>query len=226
MVKWYYNYDKIPFMNEDDFLKKFRRLKPDARVPYSSTILSLKNSDIVQVAVKEFLACDELMIKLNGIKAIRKHRLENFHTEVMKYILSETLELKVAAAKTLASFGKEQDFKVLKALYTEYPSIQHLIIDSFSSFSNFAYFYDFIIKQLHNSTEGVFEKVRDFLNFALHKAHLKSMVAASYEQSDFATKRLFEITFAQDLPQLFEFATIAPRLKLAFLVELVKKTQR
>ena len=207
-------------MNEADFLKKFRRLKPDARLPYSSTILSLKDTEIITAAVTEFLACDEIVIKINGIKAIRKHRLESFHAEVMKYILSEMMELKVAAAKTLASFAKEQDFKVLKVLYQETPDIQNLIIDSFSSFANFPYFYDFMMSQLHNKAEGVFDKVRDFLNFALYKEHLKPMVAASYESTDFATKRLFEMTFVNDLPQLFEFDNIAARLKLIYIVEL------
>ena len=219
MAKYYYNYDKMSFMKEENFLKKFRRLNPDARAAYSNIILSLKNTKIVQEAVQEFLACEELIIKLNAIKAIRKHRIEIFHAEVMKYILSETLELKVAAAKTLASFGKEQDFKVLQVLYSETPNIQHLIIESFSSFSNFAYFYDFLILELHNQTEGVFEKVRDFLNFALYKEHLKAMLASSYESSNFATKRLFETTFIKDLPQLFEFESIATRLKLIYILE-------
>ena len=109
-----------------EFLTKLNKLPQDARGSFSTAVLTLSkvaSAEVIRVMLKD----ENFAVKINAIKAIRKHNLTVYETHLMKLLLDESFEVKIASIRTLASFGDARHYKLLQAFYMENEKARHLI---------------------------------------------------------------------------------------------------
>jgi len=203
-------------MNSDEFLNKLRTLPDSAKGAFSVSVLNLSKVGAAE-AVIAMLKEDNFAIKVNAIKAIRKHKLDVFEKEVLKLLIDKSPEVRIAAAKTLASFGNIKHFALLKAYYKENEEIRASIIDSFTNYSDYEDVYHFILGEITSNNPKIKQNVIEWFEKAFERQILLPWIANSYSESSFEVKRVFENVFIKELPKLFYDERISYRLKLCYI---------
>ena len=97
----------------------------------------------------------DFAVTVNGLKAIRQHRLEGFEKELIQLLLDDSSEVKVAAIRTLASFGDPRHYQLVRTFFEENPGARSLIIDSFVNYSDTFETYPFMMQKLTDADEKV-----------------------------------------------------------------------
>jgi hypothetical protein len=205
-------------MKPEEFLSKLNKLPEDSRGSFSTAVLSLSKVGAAE-AVRSMLNDTNFAVKVNAIKAIRKYQLTLYERELMQALLDNAYEVKIAAIKTLASFGNFAHYKLLRSFYDENPDARALIIDSFSNYSDHEEVYPFILSQITSSNQKVKDVITDWFNKAFEHQILIPWIANAYQRVPFEVKRAFEKRFFQKLPRLFYDDRIGYRLKLCYLIQ-------
>lgn len=205
-------------MKPEEFLSKLNRLPEPSQGSFSTAVLSLSKLGAAEV-IPQMFKNPNFAVKVNALKAIRKHQLTIYERDIMQCLLDTSLEVKIAAIKTLASFGDFNHFPLVKAFYDEEPVVRTSIIDSFSNYSDRREVYPFIFGQLANEDEKIQNHAVEWFNKAFGHALLVPWIADAYKANSFSAKRAFEKTFVSKLPLLFTDPDIGYRLKLCYLVE-------
>jgi hypothetical protein len=203
-------------MNSDEFLEKLRKLPDNTRGSFSVAVLNLPKVGAAQ-AIIPMLKDSNFAVKINALKAIRKHKLDIFEQEILKLLVDEMVEVRVAAIKTLASFGNTKHFKLIKAFYEENKNLRHLIIDSFTNYSDSEEAYSFMLSQITQENDKIRNSAIEWFEKAFNHQILLPWIADSYYNANFKTKRFFENFFTKELPKLFYDERISYRLKLCYL---------
>ena len=205
-------------MKPEEFLSKLNKLPEESRGSFSTAVLSLSKVGAAE-AVRSMLADPNFAVKVNAIKAIRKYQLSLYEKELMQALLDQSYEVKIAAIKTIASFGNFAHYKLLRAFYDEDPSARPLIIDSFSNYSDHEEVYPFVLSQIVSTSEKVQEVVVEWFDKAFSHSILLPWIINAYIQVPFPAKRRFETSFIKHLPALFYDERVAYRFKLCHLIE-------
>ena len=203
-------------MNSDEFLDKLRKLPDSTRGSFSVAVLNLPKVGAAQ-AIIPMLKDSNFAVKVNALKAIRKHKLDIFEKDILKLLIDEFTEVRIAAIKTLASFGNIKHFKLVKAFYEENQELKPLIVDSFANYSDSEEVYSFMLSQITNENNKIKKSAIEWFEKAFAHQILLPWIANSYHDADFKTKRFFENFFAKELPKLFYDERISYRLKLCYL---------
>jgi len=203
-------------MNSDEFLDKLRKLPDSTKGSFSVAVLNLPKVGAAQ-AVIPMLKDSNFAVKVNALKAIRKHKLDVFKKDILKLLVDTIVEVRVAAIKTLASFGDIHYFELVKAFYNENKNLRPVIIDSFSSYSDYEKVYPFMLSQIVEENEKIKNSAIEWFEKAFEHQILLPWIVDSYVGADFKTKRFFEKIFAKELPKLFYDERISYRIKLCYL---------
>lgn len=205
-------------MKPEEFLSKLNKLPEDSRGSFSTAVLSLSKVGAAE-AVRSMLSDPNFAVKVNAIKAIRKYQLTIYERELMQSLLDESHEVRVAAIKTIASFGNFAHYKLLRAFYDEHPETRTLIIDSFSNYSDHEEVYPFVLSQITSPNQKVQDVVVEWFEKAFGHSILIPWIANAYMKVPFPAKRAFEKFFSKQLPALFYDERMAYRLKLCHLIQ-------
>jgi hypothetical protein len=204
-------------MKPEDFLSKLNKLPHEARSSFSATVLSLSKIAAAE-AIRSMLNDRNFAVKVNAIKAIRKNQLTIYERELLQLLMDDSIEVKIAAIKTLASFGDFKHFKLIKTFYLEQESGRPLLIESFSNYSDQESVYPFVLSQILDPHEKVRKEVIDWFNKAFKHNILLPWIINAYQNVDFNIKRTFENIFADDLPKLFNDPELGNRFKLSYII--------
>jgi len=205
-------------MKPEEFLSKLNKLPEESRGSFSTAVLSLSKVGAAE-AVRSMLNDANFAVKVNAIKAIRKYQLTLYERELMQALLDNAYEVKIAAIKTIASFGNFSHYKLLRAFYEEHSDARALIIDSFSNYSDHEEVYPFVLSQIVSSNQKIRDVVIDWFNKAFEHQILIPWIANAYQRVPFEIKRAFEKCFSKQLPSLFYDDRIGYRLKLCYLIQ-------
>jgi hypothetical protein len=114
-------------------------------------------------------------------------------------------------------FGDIHYFELVKAFYNENKNLRPVIIDSFSSYSDYEKVYPFMLSQIVEENEKIKNSAIEWFEKAFEHQILLPWIVDSYVGADFKTKRFFEKIFAKELPKLFYDERISYRIKLCYL---------
>jgi hypothetical protein len=204
-------------MKPEDFLSKLNKLPEEARASFSASILSLSKVAAAE-AIRPMLHDANFGVKINAIKAIRKNQLNIYERELLQLLIDDSFEVKIATIKTLASFGDFKHFKLIKTFYLEQTTSRHLIIDSFTNYSDQEDVYPFILAQILDPHEKVRQEAIAWFSKAFKHNILLPWILSAYKEVDFNLKRTFENIFADDLPKLFHDTDVGNRFKLSYII--------
>lgn len=205
-------------MKPEEFLSKLNKLPEETRGSFSTAVLSLSKVGAAE-AVRSMLGDPNFAVKVNAIKAIRKYKLTIYEKELMHSLLDESHEVKIAAIKTIASFGNFAHYKLLRAFYDEHPDARALVIESFSNYSDHEEVYPFVLSQIVSPSQKISDVVVDWFDKAFTHSILLPWIVNAYLQVPFPAKRKFEKQFIQRLPTLFYDDRVSYRFKLCHLIE-------
>jgi len=206
-------------MKPEEFLSKLNKLPDASQGSFSTAVLSLSKLGAAEI-VPQMLKNPNFAVKVNALKAIRKYQLTIYEREIMQCLLDESLEVKIAAIKTLASFGNFDHFPLVRAFFDEEPRVRASIVDSFSNYSDRPEIYPFIFRQLSSTDAKVQETAQEWFDKALKHTVLHPWILQAYKAGDFPSRRIFEKLFTPQLPVLFNDPEVGYRLKLCYLVEM------
>ncbi len=207
-------------MDAKEFLGQLNALPTEARAAYSATVLTLSKLSAAE-AIEPMLGDLDFAVRINAIKAVRKHGLDIFEKRLIELLLDKEPEVQVAAAKTLCSFGKSEHFKLIRAFYGEYPHLRSLVIDSFVNFSDTYEAHAFIFMQLDSTDERIRASAQEWFEKAFDRDILLPWIADAYEEAPLSLQFHFERHFAHRLDRLFEHPRLGYRFKLAWLARKV-----
>lgn len=205
-------------MKPEEFLSKLNKLPEESRGSFSTAVLSLSKVGAAE-AVRSMLGDPNFAVKVNAVKAIRKYQLTIYEKELMQALLDDSYEVKIAAIKTIASFGNFMHYKLLRAFYEEHHDARALIIDSFSNYSDHEEVYPFVLSQIVSPSDKVRGVVIDWFEKAFAHSILLPWIIKAYLEVPFAAKRQFEKSFIGHLPTLFYDERVGYRFKLCHLIE-------
>jgi hypothetical protein len=205
-------------MDAKEFLKQLHGLPTESRAAYSATVLTLSKLSAAE-AVEAMLGDVDFAVRINAIKAIRKHTLDLYEKQLIELLLDKEREVQVAAAKTLCSFGKPEHFKLIRAFFEEYPHVRALLIDSFVNFSDTYEAHSFIFSQLDCTDERIAQTAQEWFDKALDRDILLPWVADVYEEAPLALRFSFEKLFGHKLDRLFDHPRLGYRFKLVSLAQ-------
>ncbi|MDQ1338914.1 MAG: hypothetical protein QG567_63 [Campylobacterota bacterium] len=205
-------------MKPEEFLTKLNKLPEESRGSFSTIVLSLSKIAAAE-AIRSMLKDNNFAVRVNAIKAIRKHQLKIYEKELMQSLLEDSFEIKIAAIKTIASFGDFKHYKLLKAFYDENQQAKSVILDSFSNYSDNEEVYYFILSQITSKDEKVIQIVKEWFKKAFEHDVLLPWIINAYISVPFEAKRVFEKTFLEYLPKLFYDNRVSYRLKLNYLLK-------
>jgi len=206
-------------MKPEEFLSKLNKLPEESRGSFSTAVLSLSKVGAAE-AVRSMLGDDNFAVKVNALKAIRKYQLTIYEKELLHALLDDSYEVKIAAVKTLASFGNFNHYKLLRAFYEENINARPLILDSFSNYSDNETVYPFILAQLTSPNETIRRIAVEWFAKSFDHAILLPWIINAYLEVSFAEKRAFEKLFTDKLPALFFDERVAYRFKLCYLIQM------
>ncbi len=205
-------------MKPEEFLSKLNKLPEESRGSFSTAVLSLSKVGAAE-AVRSMLGDPNFAVKVNAIKAIRKYQLTIYEKELMQALLDESHEVKIAAIKTVASFGNFAHYRLLRAFYDEHPDARALVIDSFSNYSDHEEVYPFVLSQIVAPSQKIQGVVTDWFEKAFDHSILLPWIVNAYLKVPFSAKRQFEKSFSGRLPELFYDERVAYRFKLCYLIQ-------
>ncbi|MGP1561422.1 MAG: HEAT repeat domain-containing protein [Helicobacteraceae bacterium] len=203
-------------MDAKEFLDKMSALPSSGRISFSKNITDLTKLAVVEAAAG-LLKFKEEPVRINALKAIRQHGLDNFEKEIIAMLVDNSAEVKLSAIKTLASFGKREHFALVKTYYAENRAAQEAMIDVFVNYSDYYPAYEFMLGELTSPLPKVKQAAADWFRKAFKRDILLPWILESYKNSPFSAKRLFETEFNAFLPKIFGDETYGYRLKLAFI---------
>ncbi|GHV05058.1 hypothetical protein AGMMS50229_07530 [Campylobacterota bacterium] len=205
-------------MTATDFLKQLRSISLDSRAAFSASVISLPKLAAAE-AVAAMLKDSDFGVRINAIKAIRKFELDIYEKELILLLIDPEDEVRVAALKSLCSFGKSEHFKLAKAFYEENSSLRHLVIDSFVNFSDLYDAHLFIFNQLDSTNEKIRQNAEEWFEKMLGKDIFQPWIADIYEESPWSLRLIFEEIFSHRLNLLFNNAKYGYRFKLLYLIK-------
>ncbi|MGE4295766.1 MAG: HEAT repeat domain-containing protein [Campylobacterales bacterium] len=205
-------------MNAKQFLERLWALSDDAKGPFSATVMKLPKLAAAE-AIAVMLNDSDFGVRINAIKAIRKFELDLFEKELIKLLIDPEDEVRVAAVRTLCSFGKTEHFRLVRAFYDEYAALRPLIIDSFVNFSDTYEAHAFIFSQLDSTNEKIRESALEWFEKAFDHDIFLPWIATLYDEAPFTLRRVFEESFAHRLKLLFSDPKHGYRFKLIWLAK-------
>lgn len=208
-------------MDSKEFLDQMAKLPKENRANFSRQILDLTKLSVAEVAPK-LIKEKDIFIKINALKAIRKHGLDLLEKDILALLLDKDEEVRTSAIKTIASFGKKEHFNLVKSFYTENKHLRPRLIDSFLNYSDFYYSYEFMMNELLSDDENVRKSSLEWFSKALSRDILLPWIQESYANASFEAKRAFELAFDDDLPKLFLDPKFGYRFKLSYLDKRIK----
>jgi len=197
-------------------------LPKDERIELSKKLTGFSKLAAAEACIK-MLKDKEDLVRINALKAIRHHALDNFEKDIIAMLTAPSEQVRISAIKTLASFGKNEHFALVKTYYEENEPAKEAIIESFVNYSDFYPAYEFMLSQLESKSQKIQKACIDWFSKAFKRDILVPWIVESYKNSPFKIKRLFERKFYKHLPKLFFDKVYGYRFKLAFLVELGEK---
>ena len=209
-------------MNVEEFLKQLNKLPEEGRGSFSTGVLDLTKLAAAE-AVPAMINDANFAVKINAIKAIRKYQLDLYEKELIQSLLDDAFEVKVAAIKTLASFGNIKHYPLIKTFYLEQPQARPLLIDAFINYSDTYEVYEFILGELTEEDEKIREAVVNWFTKAFGHHILLPWIVKAYHNAPFPVQRAFERHFADQLPALFQDERYGYRFKVAYLTAGGKK---
>lgn len=207
-------------MNAQELLEKLSTMPEESRGSFSAAILTLSKLGAAEAA-HTMLRDNNFAVRINALKAIRKHNLDTYEKEIISLLLDNDTEVRLAAVKTLSSFGNAKHFELIKTFFIQNPESQGLLADIFINFSDIYDSYELMMGQILSPHEKVRESVGDWFAKAFNHDILLPWILQAYNNSSFNIKRAFEITFAPFLPKLFGDKKHGYRFKLVYVLEKV-----
>lgn len=190
----------------------------ESRGSFSAAVLTLSKLGAAE-AINYMIKDSDFAVRINALKAIRKHKIENFEKDVIGMLLDKESEVRVAAVKTLAAFGNTKHYELIKTFHVQNVATQPLTIDSFVNYSDIYDSYEFMLSQILNENEKIRTAVSEWFAKAFKHDILLEWIINAYDNSPFEIKRAFEISFAPFLPRLFGDKKYGYRFKLAYIAE-------
>jgi HEAT repeat protein len=209
-------------MTSEAFLSRLNAISPDKRSAFSQTALKLGKLAAAE-AVGVMLEDEDFGVRVNAIKTIRHFELDIYEKSLIRLLLDDENEVRVAALKSLCSFGKADHFKLARAFYDENPSLRALVIDSFVNFSDRYEAHAFIFQRLDASNEKIRRCAIDWFEKAFDRDIFLPWIAQVYEESAWSLRLTFEELFAHRLKLLFSHARYGYRFKLVWLNKRIAK---
>lgn len=203
-------------MNAEEFLKQLGKLAEENRGSFSAGVLDLTKLAAAE-AVRVMIGDANFAVKINAIKAVRKYQLDLYEKELIQTLLDDAFEVKVAAIKTLASFGNIKHYPLIRTFYQEQPQARPLLIDSFVNYSDTYEVYEFVLGELVSDDEKIREAVVNWFTKAFGHDILLPWIVKAYHNAPFPVRRAFERSFTGQLPALFNDELHGYRFKVAYL---------
>lgn len=203
-------------MNAKEFLERLNALDIEARAPFSSMVLNLSKLSCAE-AVAVMLKDSDFGVRINALKAIRKHELDLYEKDIIALLIDPSEEVKVAAIRTLASFGKAEHFKLVKAFYDEYAHLRVMIVDSLVNYSDNYEAHKLMFELIDSSNDRLKQAANDWFKKALTKEIFVPWILDLYENAPFTLRWSFEEQFGKDLILLFDDKNNGYRFKLIYL---------
>lgn len=203
-------------MNAKEFLKRLNSLTIEARAPFSGTVLNLSKLSCAE-AVQPMLSDSDFGVRINALKAIRKHTLDIYEKEIISLLIDPSEEVKIAAIRTLASFGKANHYRLIKAFYDEFVHLRPMIVDSFVNYSDMFEAHKLMFELIDSSNEKLKKSAYEWFKKALTKDIFAPWIVQLYEDAPFTLRWSFEEQFASDLMLLFDDKNNGYRFKLVYL---------
>ncbi|MDR1912740.1 MAG: hypothetical protein LBQ52_10420 [Helicobacteraceae bacterium] len=203
-------------MTAETFLSQLNAMSPDKRAAFSQTALKLSKLSAAQV-VRSMLDDQDFGVRIAAIKAIRHFQFDIYEKSLIRLLLDEQNEVRVAALKSLCSFGKGEHFKLARAFYDENAELRGLIIDSFVNFSDQYDAHNFIFYLLDSANEKIRQRAIDWFEKAFERDIFLPWIAQIYEDSPWSLRLYFEELFAHRLKLLFSHPRFGYRFKLVWL---------
>lgn len=207
-------------MNAKEFLHRLNSLPIESRASFSATVISLGSLAAAE-AVQSMLKDSDFGVKINALKAIRTHKLHIYEKEIIALLIDPVDEVKVAAIRTLASFGNANHFRLIRAFFDEYAHLKALIIDSFVNFSDMFEAHKFMFMLLDSSNDKIKTSAVEWFQKALKQQVFVEWIATLYDEAPFTLREAFEKQFARDLKLLFDDKRHGYRFKLIYLKEVL-----
>lgn len=205
-------------MNAKQFLERLWTLSEDAKGPYSATVMKLPKLAAAE-AIAVMLNDADFGVRINAIKAIRKFELDVYEKELIGLLIDPEEEVRVAAVRTLCSFGKSEHFRLVHAFYEESVALRPLIIDSFVNFSDTYEAHAFIFAQLDSPVEKIRESALEWFEKTFDHDIFLPWIATLYDEAPFVLRQAFEEAFAHRLKLLFNDPKHGYRFKLIWLAK-------
>ncbi|GHS88638.1 hypothetical protein FACS189487_07330 [Campylobacterota bacterium] len=203
-------------MTAKEFLSKLNSTSSDKRSAFAQTILTLPKLAAAE-AVETMLGDLDLGVRINAIRAIRKFELDIYEKRLISLLIDEDEAVRVAAFKSLCSFGKAEHFKLAVAFYEENAPLRSMAIDSFVNFSDRFEAHIFMFSLLDSKDEKVRGAAIDWFEKALNRTIFTNWIAQVYTDAAWSLRMRFEELFADKLTALFSHPLLGWRFKLVWL---------
>ncbi len=218
IVKIFLPYRQGKIIKAKELLEKLETLPLESRGSFSAAVLTLSKLGAAE-AVSKMIIDSDFAVRVNALKAIRKHLLDNFEKDVIGMLLDKEAEVRVAAAKTLSAFGNQKHYELIKTFHIQNIETQGLTIETFVNYSDIYDSYEYMMSQVLSNNEKVQESVDNWFAKAFKHDILLPWIIEAYEKNSFEVKREFEKRFADFLTRLFGDKRYGYRFKLAYVVE-------
>ncbi|MDR2639221.1 MAG: HEAT repeat domain-containing protein [Helicobacteraceae bacterium] len=205
-------------MTAEAFLSQLNSIAPDKRAAFSQTVLKLGKLAAAE-ATLAMLEDGDFGVKINALKAIRYFGFDIYEKRLIRLLIDDEPEARVAALKSLASFGKPEHFGLVRAFYDENIDLRPQIIDSLVNFSDQYDAHSFMFGRLDSSNGKIRQCAIDWFDKALERDIFLPWIERIYEESAWSLRLAFEKSFAKRLTRLFDNPRHGYRFKLVWLGE-------
>ncbi|MDR3347362.1 MAG: hypothetical protein LBN32_01975 [Helicobacteraceae bacterium] len=205
-------------MTAGEFLSQLNAISNASRGVFSGGVLRLSKLSAAE-AIGAMLKYDDFAVKINAIKAIRKFELDLYEKELIKLLIDNSEDVRVAALKSLCSFGKKEHFKLAKAFYNENVPLRYMIIDSFVNFSDQYEAHVFMFNQLDSANEKIKNCALEWFEKAFDRDIFLPWISSIYDEAPYSLRYIFEDHFAHRLKLLFGHPQHGYRFKLIYLAK-------
>ncbi|MCV6609053.1 MAG: HEAT repeat domain-containing protein [Campylobacterales bacterium] len=190
----------------------------ESRGSFSAAVLTLPKLGAAE-AINYMIKDSDFAVRINALKAIRKHLIDNFEKDVVGMLLDKEAEVRVAAVKTLSAFGNTKHYELIKTFHLQNEATQPLTIESFVNYSDIYDSYEFMMGQILSSNRKILDTVSEWFVKAFKHDILIPWIIEAYDKSPHHVKRAFEISFAPFLQRLFGDPKYGYRFKLIYILE-------
>ncbi|MDR1452234.1 MAG: hypothetical protein LBI57_07920 [Helicobacteraceae bacterium] len=209
-------------MTAETFLSQLNAISVDKRAAFSQTVMKLSKLAAAE-ATRSMLEDGDFGVRINALKAIRHFGLDIYEKTLIRLLLDDEAEARIAALKSLCSFGKAEHFKLARAFYEENVNLRPNIIDSFVNFSDLYEAHSFIFQLLDSSDEKIRQCAINWFDKAFERDIFLPWIGRIYEESAWSLRLAFEEIFARRLRALFTNRRYGYRFKLVWLADRIFK---